>query len=78
MLGHKSRAFKQHVAISLEDLVPKENFYRQVEQCIDLSTVAGMAGHKDVQTTARYDRRPEEAQRRAARLRELPYQRREL
>lgn len=26
MLGHKAREFKQHRAISLEDLVPKDNF----------------------------------------------------
>jgi transposase len=43
MLGHKSRAFKQHVAISLEALVPQDNFYRQVDQCIDLSFVRDLA-----------------------------------
>jgi len=44
MLGHKARDFRQHVAISLDDLVPKDNFYRQVEQCIDLSFVRDLAG----------------------------------
>jgi len=39
MLGHKSRDFKQHKAISLDDLVPKKNFYRMVEYSIDLSFV---------------------------------------
>jgi hypothetical protein len=39
MLGHKSRGFKQHVAVSLEALVPQDNFYRQVDQCINLSFV---------------------------------------
>ena len=43
MLGHKSREFKQHVAVSLEALVPRDNFYRQVEQCVDLSFVRELA-----------------------------------
>jgi len=44
MLGHKARDFKHHTTISLEDLVPKDNFYRQVEQSIDLSFVRDLAG----------------------------------
>lgn len=43
MLGHKDRDFKQHVAVSLETLVPQDNFYRQVDQCIDLSFVRDLA-----------------------------------
>jgi len=39
MLGHKPKLFKQHTAISLEDLVPRDNFYRQVEAKLDLSFV---------------------------------------
>jgi hypothetical protein len=31
MLGHKSREFKQLVPMSLEALVPPDNFYRQVD-----------------------------------------------
>ena len=43
MLGLKAREFRQHVSISLEDLVPKDNFYRQVERSIDLSFVRDLA-----------------------------------
>ena len=39
MLGHKVKLFKFHPAISLENLVPKNNFYRHVEAKLDLSFV---------------------------------------
>jgi site-specific recombinase XerD len=42
----------------------------------DLATVAHMAGHSQVQTTARYDRRGEAAKRKAAAMLHVPYVRR--
>ena len=43
MLGHKIREFKPLTAVCLEDLVPEDNFYRQVERSIDLSFVRELA-----------------------------------
>jgi len=43
MLGYKTRDFKPLTAVTLEDLVPEDNFYRQVERSIDLSFVRELA-----------------------------------
>jgi transposase len=39
MIGQKDRNFRQHVSISLEELVPESNFYRQLETCISLEFI---------------------------------------
>src|SRR5260370_23360290 len=39
MMGFKERAFTPVVAVSLEDLVPAEHFYRHLQRVLDLSFV---------------------------------------
>src|SRR5688572_32534580 len=42
MLGQKQRDFKIHPCLSLENLVPANHFYRQVEAKLDLSFVRAL------------------------------------
>jgi transposase len=39
VLGYKAKTFKAHTEVSLEELVPQDNFYRHVEQVLNLSFV---------------------------------------
>lgn len=39
MMGTKIRTFSPLESLSLEELVPKDNFYRRLEATIDLSFV---------------------------------------
>ena len=40
--GQKTRDFRPRTVVSLEDLVPKDNFYHQVDRCLDLGFIQGL------------------------------------
>jgi hypothetical protein len=46
MMGQKEKNFKQHPALCLEDLVPQDNFYREVEAKLNLSFVRELVKDK--------------------------------
>lgn len=46
MLGHKEKSFKAHPGLTLDNLVPENHFYRQVEAKLDFSFVRDLVqGH---------------------------------
>jgi transposase len=45
MMGYKLRRFKVHREVSLENLVPEDNFYRQVHQAVDFTFVRDLVQH---------------------------------
>jgi hypothetical protein len=47
MMGTKARHFAPLIHVSLEELVPQDHFYRQLERTLDLSFVRE-AGAKDL------------------------------
>jgi transposase len=46
MMGQKEKHFKQHPTLCLEDLVPQDNFYREVEAKLDLNFVRELVKDK--------------------------------
>ena len=45
MMGYKMKCFQVHRELSLEDLVPEDNFYRQAEQAVDFDFVRDLVRH---------------------------------
>jgi integrase len=43
-------------------------FSDMLDNAVDISTVAALAGHSSISTTRRYDRRTDEAKKRAAKV----------
>src|SRR3970040_2709411 len=42
MMGHRSKRFKLFTETNLEALLPADNFYRRLEDCLDLSFVGDL------------------------------------
>src|SRR5260370_11357617 len=53
MLGQKVKCFKEQTTVSLESLVPENNFYRHVEAKLDLSFVRELVKERYATTMGR-------------------------
>ena len=53
MLGQKAKIFKVHPGLTLDDLIPQDNFYRQVEAKLDLNFVRELVREHYAQTMGR-------------------------
>jgi transposase len=45
MMGYKARVFQPLQNVTLDDLVPADNFYRYVERTLDLHFVRALTAH---------------------------------
>ncbi len=45
MIGYKIKRFQVHRELTLENLVPEDNFYRQVEHAVEFSFVRELVRH---------------------------------
>jgi site-specific recombinase XerD len=73
------RALQAGVAMPVRPHDLRRSFVTDLlEAGVDIGTVARMAGHDTVTTTQRYDRRGEQAKRKAALSLHVPYVRRTL
>jgi hypothetical protein len=55
MMGTKVRLFRPLTNVSLEDLVPKDHFYRHVERTLDLSFVRELVRDRADRAGQTYD-----------------------
>ena len=72
--------YKRSIQAGVKDITPHDFRRTFISEALDAGadaiTVADMAGHENVETTRRYDRRGDRAKRQAAALVKVPYKRR--